>query len=55
VKAAAAKGCAKLSKYHSRTDYKHSFIFNYATILDLAQKLTAYEVLLSQLFIIVAS
>jgi hypothetical protein len=51
VKAAATKGRAKLSKYYSKTDHEYGFLFNCATILDPTQKLTAYEVLLSQLFI----
>jgi hypothetical protein len=44
VKAAAEKGRLKLSKYYSKTDAEHGFLFNCATILDPTQKLTAYEV-----------
>jgi hypothetical protein len=51
VKAAAERGRAKLSKYYSKTDKERGFLFNCATILDPTQKLTAYEVQLSQLFI----
>jgi hypothetical protein len=51
VKAAAEKGKQKLSKYYGRTDEERGFLFNCATILDPRQKLTAYEVLLSQRFI----
>jgi hypothetical protein len=51
VRAAAERGRAKLSKYYSRTDAEHGFLFNCATILDPIQKLTTYEVFLSQLFI----
>lgn len=51
VKAAAEKGRLKLTKYYSRTGEEQGFLFNCATILDPTQKLTAYEVGLSQLFI----
>ncbi len=51
VKAAAEKGRLKLTKYYSRTGEEQGFLFNCATILDPTQKLTAYEVRLSQLFI----
>jgi hypothetical protein len=51
VRAAAERGRAKLSKYYSRTGAEHGFLFNCATILDPTQKLTAYEVCLSRLFI----
>ena len=50
VRAAAEKGRSKLTKYYSRTGEEQGFLFNCATILDPTQKLTAYEVLLSQLF-----
>jgi hypothetical protein len=53
VRAAAEKGQAKLSKYYSKTDAQHGFLFNCATVLDPTQKLTTYEVCLSQLFITV--
>ncbi|KAF2821995.1 hypothetical protein CC86DRAFT_301563, partial [Ophiobolus disseminans] len=43
VKAAAERGRAKLVKYYSRTGDAQGYLFNYATILDLSQKLTAYE------------
>jgi hypothetical protein len=54
VRAAAEKGRSKLTKYYSRTGEEQGFLFNCATILDPTQKLTAYEVLLSQLFITAA-
>jgi hypothetical protein len=49
VKAAAEKGKAKLRKYYAKTGGEQGFLFNCATILDPTQKLTAYEVCLSQL------
>jgi hypothetical protein len=51
VKLAAEKGRSKLTKYYSRTGDERGFLFNCATILDPTQKLTAYEVGLSQRFI----
>jgi hypothetical protein len=51
VKAAADKGKEKLSKYYSKTDEERGFLFNCATILDPTQKLTVYDVCLSQLYI----
>jgi transposase len=48
VKAVVEKSKQKLSKYYKRIDKERSFLFNYATILDLRQKLTAYKVLLLQ-------
>jgi hypothetical protein len=51
VRKAAARGRAKLSKYYSRTYKERGYLFNCATILDPTQKLTTYEVLLSQPFI----
>ena len=53
VRTAAEKGKTKLSKYYSRTGDEQGFLFNCATILDPTQKLTIYEVDLSQLFITV--
>jgi hypothetical protein len=47
----ANRGKDKLSKYYSKTNKERRFIFNYATILDPSQKLSAYEVPLSQLLI----
>jgi hypothetical protein len=44
VRAAAERGRIKLSKYYSKTEAEHGFLFNCATILDPTQKLTAYEV-----------
>jgi hypothetical protein len=44
VLSAANKGRDKLSKYYSKTDEERGYLFNCATILDLTQKLTAYEV-----------
>ena len=51
VRAAAEKGRSKLTKYYSRTGGEQGFLFNCATVLDPTQKLTAYEVTLSQAFI----
>ena len=51
VRAAAEKGRGKLSKYYSRTYSEQGFLFNCGTILDPTQKLNAYEVELSHLFI----
>jgi hypothetical protein len=51
VLSAANRGKDKLSKYYSKTNEERGFIFNYATILDPSQKLSAYEVPLSQLLI----
>jgi hypothetical protein len=51
VLSAANRGKDKLSKYYSKTDEERGFIFNCATILDPSQKLSAYEVPLSQLLI----
>lgn len=53
VRNAAERGREKLVKYYSRTDEERGYLFNCATILDPTQKLTTYEVLLSQLFITV--
>lgn len=51
VREAANQGREKLSKYYQRTDEERGYLFNCATILDPTQKLTAYEVPLSQPFI----
>jgi hypothetical protein len=51
VRNAANKGKEKLKKYYSRTEAERGYLFNCATILDPTQKLTVYEVLLSQTFI----
>jgi hypothetical protein len=51
VLSAANRGKDKLSKYYSKTNEERRFIFNYATILDPSQKLSAYKVPLSQLLI----
>jgi hypothetical protein len=51
VKAAAERGKKKLSKYYSRTEDERGYLYNCATILDPSQKLTTYEVCLSQIFI----
>lgn len=51
VKHAATKGKEKLTKYYSRTGSERGYLYNCATILDLTQKLTAYEVPLLQPFI----
>jgi hypothetical protein len=51
VRTVAAKGRLKLSKYYLRTGGEQGYLFNVATVLDLTQKLTAYEVQLLQLFI----
>ena len=48
---AANKGREKLSKYYSKTDASRGYLFNCATVLDPTQKLSVYEVRLSQLFI----
>jgi hypothetical protein len=48
VRAAAEKGRVKLSKYYSKTGDEQGFLFNCAAILDPTQKLTVYEVDLSQ-------
>jgi hypothetical protein len=44
VQAAAEIGRAKLTKYYAKTDEEQGFLYNVATVLDLTQKLTAYEV-----------
>jgi hypothetical protein len=51
VRTAANQGRSKLAKYYSKTDDERGYLFNCATILDPTQKLTAYEVRLSQPFI----
>lgn len=51
VKAAAAMGRSKLTKYYSRTGQVQGFLFNCATILDPSQKLTAYEVFCNHSFL----
>jgi hypothetical protein len=51
VEAAAEKGKAKLKKYYSKTWEERGYLFNCATVLDPSQKLTPYEVCLSQSFI----
>jgi hypothetical protein len=55
VQDAAERGRLKLSKYYLMTERERGYLFNCVTILDLFQKLTAYKVLLLQLFIIVRS
>ncbi|KAH7343082.1 hypothetical protein BKA66DRAFT_434558, partial [Pyrenochaeta sp. MPI-SDFR-AT-0127] len=46
IRNAAIKGKAKLSKYYRVISRERGFLFNYTTILDPTQKLTAYKVLL---------
>ncbi|KAH7334187.1 hypothetical protein BKA66DRAFT_480079, partial [Pyrenochaeta sp. MPI-SDFR-AT-0127] len=43
IRNTAIKGKAKLSKYYRVTSGERGFLFNYATILDPTQKLTAYK------------
>ena len=50
VKKAAKNGEEKLRKYYSKMSEQRGYLFNCVTILDPTQKLTAYEVRLSQIF-----